>query len=110
MGVSMQLLGTALILVGITGAVVKTWEILREATDPLKKCEAEIAKIRLDTKKADGKEDYTYVATFYIYELGQYLSLNVSQTQFDEMLDKDKGLLSFYFKRRRFVGWKCKRM
>jgi hypothetical protein len=102
----MNMLGTTLVLVGVVGLASKAWDIYREADDPPLELEAKIVKMRLDTKKADGKETYTYIATFYVHDMQRYISFEVSQALFDEMLEKDKGVLKFNFKRRKLLEWK----
>jgi len=101
----MNMLGTTLVLVGIAGLAGKVWDIYREADDPPLEYNARIAKMRLDTKRASGNETYTYIATFYVHEMQRYISFEVTQAMFDEMLEKDNGVLKFNFKRRRLLSW-----
>ncbi|MCL2456039.1 MAG: hypothetical protein FWD19_00645 [Defluviitaleaceae bacterium] len=101
----MYMIGTTLVLFGIVGLASKAWDIFREADDPPREVEAKIAKMRLDTKKADGKETYTYIVTFYIGEMNRYISFEILQSQFDEMVEKDCGVLKFNLKRRKFLNF-----
>jgi hypothetical protein len=103
--VNMYMIGTTLVLFGIVGLAGKAWNIYREVDDPPREFDAKIAKMRLDTKKADGKETYTYIVTFYIGEINRYISFEVPQTQFDEMVEKNSGVLKFNLKRRKFLSF-----
>jgi len=98
-------LGTAFVFVGLAGLLGKAWSIFINIKDPPCNFKAEVAKIRLDTKKGDGLETYTYIVTFYIHEKQKYMSFQVSQKQFDEIIEKDNGVLTCNFKREKFINW-----
>lgn len=102
------MLGTALIVAGIAGLTVKALHAYSESKDPPVEFRARVAKTRLDTKKEDGKEYYTYIVTFLLEETNRYISLEVSQKQFDETMANDSGILTCNYKRRKFIGWELK--
>jgi hypothetical protein len=99
------MLGTTLVAVGLAGLAAKAWSVYRDKNDPLTAYSARVARVRLDTKKPDGREVYTYVLTFYIPEKNDYFSFKVSQKQFDETVEKDTGILKCHLRRRKFVKW-----
>ena len=98
--------GALMIVGGIAGlAVYAIFEIWGEPPDNY---DAVILKTRLDTKKYDGKEYYTYIVTFYIKDENRNISLNVKQKQFDEMVAKDSGILTCCVKKGKFIEWELK--
>jgi hypothetical protein len=100
------MLGTTLIIAGIAGFAAKAYSIYKDTLDPPITFPANVAKIRLDTKKDDGIETYTYIITFFINEIQTYASFKVPQKQFDEIMEKDTGFLTCKLKRRKFIEWK----
>jgi hypothetical protein len=100
------MLGTTLVLIGTAGLAGKLWSMYMEKKDPPKEFEAKVAKTRLDTKKPDGREEYTYIITFYIYALSRYKSFEVKQKDFDIILEKDFGILTCNMKRSIFKSWR----
>ncbi|MCL2225438.1 MAG: hypothetical protein FWB96_10785 [Defluviitaleaceae bacterium] len=100
------MLGTTLIIVGLAGLVGKAIQTLAEDNCQPEKFTATIAKTRLDIKKSEGVEYYTYIVTFFIQEKNRYLSLSVSQKQFDEAIVKDSGELICDINKHKFFRWK----
>lgn len=98
-------LGTALILLGFAGLLGKAWGAFKDTNDPPRKFRATVARTRLDTKKIEGREYYTYIITFLLQETGQYVSFEVPQKIFDEILDKDNGVLTCKLNRKIFLAW-----
>ncbi|MCL2577087.1 MAG: hypothetical protein FWE27_03440 [Defluviitaleaceae bacterium] len=101
------MLGTTLILVGLVGIAGKALHAYLKGTDPPEELEATVKKTRLDTKKADGVETYTYIITFFIPEKNRYLSLSVPQEQFDITMEKDNGILICNIKEQKFISWQA---
>lgn len=101
-------LGALFMLLGLGGLAGKTWGAIRDMDDPPRNFSAKIAKMRLDTKKGEGREIYTYIVTFFLYELHRYASFEVTQKQFDEMLENDTGVLACCLKRKKFLEWRVK--
>lgn len=77
----------------------------RNIHDPPREYNAKAAKLRLDTKKTDGSEKYTYIATFLIYAENKYIRFEVSQTEYDEIILNDDGILTCNLHRKRFINW-----
>ena len=98
-------LGAVFIFAGIVGMFGKAWVAYMDTHDPPRNLRAKVAKMRLDTKKADGQETYTYIVTFFIFERHRYESFEVSQRQFDVILEKDIGTLTCNLQRRKFLRW-----
>jgi hypothetical protein len=99
-------LGMICICVGLAGIAEKAWRTYMDINDPRFGYKARVAKTRLDTKKADGQETYTYIVTFFIYEENRYESFKVSQKEFDVIMEKDNGVLYCNLKRKNFLAWK----
>ncbi|MCL2047442.1 MAG: hypothetical protein FWG87_01830 [Defluviitaleaceae bacterium] len=99
------MIGTTLTIVGIVGLAGKAWAVYQDVHDPPQEFSARVAKTRLDTKRVGGKETYTYIVTFFIHEINRYISFDVTQRQFDEIVNNDNGVLVFNYKRRKFVEW-----
>ncbi|MCL2385929.1 MAG: DUF2500 domain-containing protein [Defluviitaleaceae bacterium] len=99
------MLGTTLLIIGLAGLAGKAWAVFRDVKDPPLGLKAKVAKMRLDTKKADGKETYTYVVTFLMIDKNDYISFEVPQKLFDEMVTKDEGTLTCNIKRQKFISW-----
>jgi hypothetical protein len=106
--VNMNLLGTTLIIGSLVLLADKVYSLYKDAQDPPRTFDAKVAKIRLDTKKPDGVETYTYIITFYLYEENKYKSFSVPQKIFDEILEKDNGILKCHLKRQKFLEWKMR--
>ncbi|MDR0271968.1 MAG: hypothetical protein LBI27_01430 [Clostridiales bacterium] len=95
--------GTTLIAIGTLG--IFAWVVAAFTDDPPESFDAKVARVRLDTKKYDGKEKYTYIITFFIPSLNKNLSFKVSQSHFDEMVPNDCGILTCNIKRRKIISW-----
>lgn len=100
-------LGAVFLLVGIGGFFGKAWAAYKDMNDPPQNYDAKISKTRLDTKKGDGKEVYTYIVTFFLNAEKRYISFEVTQKQFDEMMTGDEGILTCSIKRKKFMGWEA---
>jgi len=100
-----MLLGTTLVVFGLAGIAYKVWDAYAESNDPPRNFSARVAKTRLDTKKDEGIETYTYIVTFFLDELNKYVSFSVSQKDFDEILEKDAGILRCNLQRQKFIDW-----
>jgi len=98
-------LGTLLIIIGLVGLIGKAWSMLGDSSYVPHRFEARVVKTRLDTKKIDGAESYTYIATFFLNGLGRYESFEVSQKQFDVTIEKDTGILTCDLARKKFISW-----
>ena len=102
------MLGTTLVVIGITGLAYKAWDAYMETNDPPRVFSAKVAKRRLDTKKEDGNEAYTYIITFFLHDLDKYANFSVSQKNFDEIMEGDFGVLHCNLERRKFLEWELK--
>lgn len=101
----MLTLGAILLLAGLGGLIGKAVAVYNEETDPVREFSATVAKTRLDIKKPDGVEVYTYIVTFFVHELRNYLRMEVPQKIFDETIEKDSGTLICHPKRKKFIGF-----
>ncbi|MCL2357211.1 MAG: hypothetical protein FWC70_08670 [Defluviitaleaceae bacterium] len=101
----MNMLGTTLLIVGLAGIACKVWDVYAETKDPPREFYANVAKTRLDTKKDNGIETYTYIITFYLSEINKYVSFSVAQKDFDEIIEKSTGTLLCNLKRQKFLSW-----
>lgn len=99
------MLGTTLLFIGVVGLAGKALQTFFREPAPPERLHATVVKTRLDTKKADGIETYTYILTFFIPQKNRYLSLNVSQKQFDETMANDSGILTCNLDERKFILW-----
>jgi len=95
-----------IIVLGLAGFAVRAVQALVDQDKP-QELSATVAKMRLDTKKVDGAEFYTYILTFYIHEKDDYAHFEVSQAQFDVTIEKDTGKLLCDLEQRRFFEWKA---
>jgi hypothetical protein len=98
--------GTALLIIGIAGLAAKFF--FAYEGEPPEKLAAKVVKIRLDIKKSDGKEYYTYITTFYIHSENRNISFLVTQQQFDDIAVNDCGVLTCCVKKRKFINWELK--
>ena len=98
-------IGAMFVFVGLAGILGKAWVAYRDTADPPMEYRAKVAKTRLDTKKDEGKETYTYIATFLIHDLKMHQSFQISQSQFDVLVEKEEGILTCNLKRKIFIEW-----
>ena len=98
--------GAVLISIGIAGLMAGA--IISHGGEAAVKFDAKVVKARLDIKKSDGKEYYTYIVTFYIVDENKNISFYVNQKYFDDMVLNDCGILTCRLKKRKFISWELK--
>jgi hypothetical protein len=105
------MLGTTLVLIGLAGIAAKTLQAFFTETNPPQEFFATVVRSRLDTKKADGVETYTYMITFFVPSQNRYISFSVPQKQFDITLEKDSGTLICRLNetKNEFIEWRALR-
>jgi len=100
--------GTTLVAIGFLGMSIMGLHMFFKRTEKDSELDAVVKKTRLDTKKNDGIETYTYIVTFFIPEKKCYIHFSVSQEQFDVIMEKDHGVLKCNLKEKMFISWTAK--